>query len=143
MTWIMNSDQSPKAMHLYHQLNLALCAAVPVALLLSPSVLNTPVDLAMGVAIPVHFLFGGHGVVTDYFKKVPWFWGGAGREAFVRAGRVGLVAMAGATMLGLLKLNLQGPGLTEAVKELWRSKPEGHAEGKAASKQYLPGFLHW
>ena len=137
MTWIMNSDLSPKAMHLYHQLNLGLCAAVPVALALSPSVFNTPVDLAMGVAIPVHFLFGGHGVVTDYFKKIPWFWGGAGREAFVQFGRVGLVAMTGVTMIGLLKLNLQGPGLTEAVKELWRTPPEGKAP-----KKYLPGFLH-
>lgn len=138
MTWIMNSDLSPSAMHLYHKLNLGLCAAVPVALVLSPSSLNMPVDLAMGVAIPVHFLFGGHGVVTDYFKKIPWFWGGAGREAFIQFGRVSLVAMTGVTMVGLLKLNLQGPGLTEAVKELWRTQPEG----KAAPKKYLPSFLH-
>ena len=118
-------------MAIYHKLNLALCGMVPAALVLSPSMINFPIDLAMGFAIPVHFLIGGHGVVTDYAQKIikaKWFENGL---------RVGLLGLTAVTVVGLLKLNLQGPGLTEAVKDLWRPPPEGKPVRK-----YLPGFLY-
>ena len=81
-------------MAIYHKLNLALCGMVPAALVLSPSMINFPIDLAMGFAIPVHFLIGGHGVVTDYAQKIikaKWF------ENGLRVGLLGL-ALASAAM---------------------------------------------
>ena len=38
--------------------------------------------------------------------------------------RMVVTAITGLTMVGLTKLNLQGPGLSESVKSLWRAPPE-------------------
>ena len=65
---------------------------------------------------------------TEKIIKAKWFENGL---------RVGLLGLTAVTVVGLLKLNLQGPGLTEAVKDLWRPPPEGKPVRK-----YLPGFLH-
>ena len=75
------ADHSTGLSHLYHKLNIGLCALTPLALLLSPSAMNLPVDLALGVGIPVHFQISGHGLITDYapllfgngLGKAVWF----------------------------------------------------------------------
>lgn len=36
--------------------------------------------------------------------------------------RVGALASTGIMLLGLLKLNVMGPGLTASVKELWKKE---------------------
>lgn len=41
--------------------------------------------------------------------------------------RVGLVVVTAATILGLLKLNVQGPGLTGSLKQMWKA-PEKKSE---------------
>ena len=41
---------------------------------------------------------------------------------YVHAGgaRLGALASTSIALLGLMRLNLQGPGITETVKQLWR-----------------------
>jgi succinate dehydrogenase (ubiquinone) membrane anchor subunit len=82
----------------------------PVALALSPSLLNFPVDLALGIVLPIHAHIGMQGVVEDYVPR-----------GTLRAGaKIGVAVLTVTTLLGLMKLNLCGPGLTESVKSLWR-----------------------
>jgi hypothetical protein len=38
------------------------------------------------------------------------------------AARVGLVVMTAATVLGLLKLNVAGPGLSVSLKQMWKTE---------------------
>jgi succinate dehydrogenase (ubiquinone) membrane anchor subunit len=102
---------------LHHKINLALLGLAPVAFVLSPSAMNMPIDLALGIALPVHGHIGMNMVVTDYAKKVVGK-GGVGPA------RVALAGFTGVTLLGLLKLNLTGPGITETVKSVWRPKKD-------------------
>ena len=74
-----------------------------------------PFDLLIGIALPMHGHIGMNLVATDYVGKI------AGKAA-VGPFRMGMAAVTGATMLGLLKLNLTGPGITESVKSFWRPK---------------------
>ena len=61
---------------------------------------------------------GSHDVISDYAKKITkakWF------DQMLRKGVAGMTVL---TLLGLLRLNLQGPGLAESFKSLWRAPPE-------------------
>ena len=80
-------------------------------MVLSPSVFNKPIDLALGVVIPLHSNIGLNYVISDY---VP--------QALRTASRAGVAGLTLVTVLGLLKLNTSGPGLTETLKSLWREK---------------------
>ena len=82
-------------------------------MILSPTILNLPVDLAMGLIIPVHMNIGLSGVIEDYVPK-------AQRSAAFTA----LLAVTGVTALGLLKINLCGAGIAESLKSLWRTPPK-------------------
>ena len=62
-------------------------------------------------------------------RKAPWprlsLFRPPGKSASVQyALRMVVTAITGLTMVGLTKLNLQGPGLSESVKSLWRAPPE-------------------
>lgn len=113
---LVNADQSSASLKLYHYVNLALLGATPVAFAVSPSPLTLPLDLFLGVAFPVHAHIGMNCVISDYAKK---FFG----SAAVGPARVGMLGVTTITTLGLLRLNLQGPGLIETIKGLWR-KPK-------------------
>lgn len=116
--FVTGADSSTGLSHLYHKLNWAICGLTPLALLLSPSAVNLPVDLALGVGIPVHFQISGHMLVTDY---APLLLGALGKTAGVQnALRLAVTATTAITLVGLAKLNLQGPGLTETIKSVWR-----------------------
>lgn len=54
-------------------------------------------------------------VITDYAAKL------MGKGARGPA-QVGMLAFTGVSMVGLTKLNLAGPGVTETVKSLWRKQ---------------------
>jgi len=54
-------------------------------------------------------------VITDYAEKV--FGKGARSGA-----RVAMLAFTGVSMIGLTKLNVAGPGITETVKSIWYKK---------------------
>jgi len=86
-----------------------------VAFVLSPSKLNMPVDLALGVALPLHGHIGMNYVITDYATKM---FGSSARGP----ARVCMAGITGITMIGLTKLNVSGPGITETVKSLWYRK---------------------
>lgn len=97
---------------IYHWTSVGLTVAAPVALVLSPSILNWPVDMAVGFIIPVHSHIGMNMVIEDYVPRGP------PRQA----ARVALWIVSFFLFLGLLKVNLCGPGVTESVKSLWRKK---------------------
>lgn len=115
-TILFKTDHTTFGMHLYHKVNMALIGLGPIALVLSPSSFSFPMDLALGVLIPLHSHLGSNDVVSDYAKKVTkaaWF------ENGLRRGVFGMTVL---TFLGLLKLNLQGPGISEGIKSLWRPR---------------------
>jgi succinate dehydrogenase (ubiquinone) membrane anchor subunit len=72
--------------------------------------MNMPVDLALGILFPFHSHVALNYVITDYVPK-------AGRSA----ARAALLAATVIAAAGLLKLNVEGPGLTETIKSLWRA----------------------
>lgn len=84
-----------------------------MALILSPSSLNMPVDLALGVLFPVHAHVAMNSVITDYADKF------FGKGAMMPC-RVLMLGITAATILGFARLNLTGDGLTESVKGIWR-----------------------
>lgn len=97
----------------YHASGLALAVLAPVAFAVSPSAMNMPVDLALGVLFPFHSHVALNYVITDYVPP-------AGRTA----ARGALLAASIIAAAGLLKLNIEGPGLTETIKSLWRAPKE-------------------
>ena len=110
---ITHPDAHAKALAYYHTLNVALVAAAPIAVLAHPSPLSTPVDLAIGIALPIHAHVGMMNVISDYAPKISKH-----AAAPMRASMAGLTAV---TIAGLLRLNLQGAGITETAKSLWRT----------------------
>uniref|UniRef100_M4BRN0 Succinate dehydrogenase [ubiquinone] cytochrome b small subunit n=1 Tax=Hyaloperonospora arabidopsidis (strain Emoy2) TaxID=559515 RepID=M4BRN0_HYAAE len=95
-----------------HMTNVGLMAAVPLAFVLSPSPLALPVDLAIGVLVPVHAHIGMNNVISDYVPK--------NVRTLARLGWLGATSL---MLLGLLRVNLEGPGITEVVKTIWRESP--------------------
>ena len=75
--------------------------------------LNYPIDLALAVTIPLHAHIGMNWLISDY---VP--------PSSRKVSRFVLAGLTAATVAGLLKLNYDGPGITESVKGLWRGKGE-------------------
>ena len=96
----------------YHKSMIALAVLTPVSFAMSPSMLNKPIDLALGVLFPVHSHIGLNYVISDYVPK-----------AFRSIARVGLAGVTAVTTIGLLQLNIGGVGMTETIKGLWR-KPK-------------------
>ena len=104
--------QHASQIELYHYSHIALLAGIPAALVLSPSVLVMPLDMALGLLLPWHAHVGLVNVSDDYVPR-PY-------RALARGGLLLLSALA---TLGLLKINLCGAGITESVKSLWRQPP--------------------
>ena len=77
--------------------SLGLTAIIPAALLLEPSSLVYPLDLALGVLLPVHMHLGMRDVVRDYVPRPQ-----AGMA------QIGLWVVSVVTALGLTKLNFNG-----------------------------------
>ena len=101
---------------LHHKINFALVGLAPISFGLGGA-FQVPFDLLLGIALPLHGHIGMNLVATDYAKK---FFG----KSAVGPTRVVLAGITVATTLGLLKLNLAGPGLTETIKSFWRPKPQ-------------------
>jgi succinate dehydrogenase (ubiquinone) membrane anchor subunit len=105
----INADKPAKFVKIYHMTTFASLGLFPLALALSPSLMNMPVDLAMGVVFPIHGHIGFNYVISDYVPKPAQ---GAARGALL-----GITAI---TLLGLLKLNVADDGITETVKAMWK-----------------------
>ena len=107
----INADKPAKFVKLYHLTTYACLGLLPVALL-APSAMNMPVDLVMGVVFPVHGHIGFNYIISDYVPK-----------AARGSARTFLLGVTGITLLGLLKLNTVGDGMTQTVMSMWK-KPE-------------------
>lgn len=88
---------------------MVLAVATPLAFLL-PSSFILPIDVTLGVLFPLHSHVALNTVITDYVPK-----------SARNPARIALLAVTIITAAGLLKLNLQGPGLTDSIKSLWRA----------------------
>lgn len=97
----------------YELSNYGLAAAVPVGVMSSKDgLLHKTADWTLALAVPVHMHITTNALVTDY---VPTRFRGPVRAAILGASLV--------TYLGIMKVNLAGPGLVETVKTLWRKQP--------------------
>ena len=96
-------------MRVHHAGNLAMAGLVPAAYFTPQgSQLQKPVDLALGVVGPVHSHIAMNMVLSDYCPP-----------ALRGVARAGLLGMTGVALVGLLKLNVEGPGITGALRQLW------------------------
>jgi len=68
-----------------------------------------PIDLALGVVLPIHSHIALNFVVSDYVPKAS--------APAVRAGLLGVTLL---TIAGLTKLSMQGEGVTRTAKRLWK-----------------------
>jgi len=98
---------------IYHSTALALAVLTPAAFALSPSPLNMPIDIVLGVLFPLHSHVALNYVVSDYVPK--------GSRPLARGLILGATVVA---LAGIFKLNLYGPGLTESIKSMWRKPAE-------------------
>mmetsp|Transcript_19233 Transcript_19233/g.40346 ORF Transcript_19233/g.40346 Transcript_19233/m.40346 type:complete len:120 (+) Transcript_19233:223-582(+) len=119
MSWLLKAaDTAPGSMKVHHATNIALAAMTPAAVFLpKDSSFLKPVDLALGVALPLHGHITMNMVVSDYVPPAA--------RSVARAGLFGLTTV---TVLGLLNLNLRGPGLTKCVKQLWADEKPAAAK---------------
>jgi succinate dehydrogenase (ubiquinone) membrane anchor subunit len=107
----MAADEGAISTKVYHSVNMGILVLTPMAFALAPSKWVLPVDLALGLALPLHMHIGMNYVITDYSKKFL----GLSRGTC----QVAMVGVTGMTVLGLTNLNLRGPGITETIKSLW------------------------
>jgi len=98
----------------FHYSSIALVGLIPVALLLSPSSVVFPIDVALGFLIPFHGHLGMSLILQDYVT-------GEGAKSIAN---ILLWVVSLLTALGLFRLNLSGPGLTDTVKILWKKKSD-------------------
>jgi succinate dehydrogenase (ubiquinone) membrane anchor subunit len=103
--YVLDSSQQ----ELYHYTHYSLAALTPVALILSPSFLNIPVDLALGVALPLHFSMGLIQITEDYVPRP--------QQHLVK---IIVYIVCSLSFIGLLKINLCGAGITESFKAIYR-----------------------
>mmetsp|Transcript_31752 Transcript_31752/g.61170 ORF Transcript_31752/g.61170 Transcript_31752/m.61170 type:complete len:129 (-) Transcript_31752:458-844(-) len=113
---ILKADTLP--MKLIHQSSWACAGLFPLGMYMGPGILSWPVDMALGVALPVHSHIMMNNVISDYAPKI------SKSPLFLSGMRCGLLGLTGVTMLGFLKLNLGGQGVTETVKQMWRPKKD-------------------
>ena len=85
-----------------------------------PNSFSLPIDYALAFIFPLHSHIALNYVISDYVPK-----------AIRGAARGGLLAATVVTIAGLLKLTYDGPGLTETIKALWKTK---EVDTKAAKK---------
>jgi succinate dehydrogenase (ubiquinone) membrane anchor subunit len=111
---ILNADSGSMASSGYHKINLVIMGLTPVCFALSPSPIAMPLDIALGVALPLHAHIGMNYVITDYVPKLS--------KGAVGPARLVMLALTTTTVLGLLKVNVMGEGMTETVKKLWRGE---------------------
>ena len=104
------------AVKVYHRVNLALLGATPLALATDNTALSFPVDMALGLMFAMHGHIGMNYVITDYAPKIS--------KGIVGPCRIAMLGLTAFTVLGLLKLNTTGEGLTETLKKLWRGLPK-------------------
>jgi len=106
---VIDADSSKPLNKIYHSTGIVLAVLTPAAFILSPSFINYPIDLTLGILFPLHSHVALNYVITDYVPK--------SSRPLARGLVLAATIIAAA---GILKLNMTGPGLTETIKSLWR-----------------------
>ncbi len=110
----ITADTVTSAMRVHHVGNMAMAGLVPAAYFTpAGSQLQKPVDLALGVVAPVHSHITMNMVLSDYCPP-----------ALRGVARAGLLGVTGVALVGLFKLNVEGPGITGALRQLWAPPAE-------------------
>jgi len=104
--------------------SFALAVLIPVAFVLSPSVLNKPVDALLMIAIPFHGHLGLSVVIEDYCH---------GNFLVIMKGLQWVITVV--TVLGFFGLLSSGVGIVEPIKSLWRKPKQETSEKKPANHQ--------
>lgn len=112
LTSFIAADQTLAQTKFYHRTNLAVLLLTPAAIILHPSPLSFPVDVALAIVFPIHAHMGMNWIFTDYVPGSP-----------TGAARMALFAVSVLATLGLLKVSLVGPGITGTLKAFWK-EPE-------------------
>ncbi|CAL54960.1 Succinate dehydrogenase [ubiquinone] cytochrome b small subunit, CybS [Ostreococcus tauri] len=108
MSAVLAADRGRAMMKIYHGSSIALAALTPTAMAIEGG--SAPIDLALGVALPVHSHIALNFIISDYVPK-------SARGAT----RAATLALTAATAIGLFRLNAQGEGITRTAKSLWRA----------------------
>lgn len=90
---------------------MALAVLTPLAFVISPSKMNMPIDISLGILFPLHAHIALNAIVSDY---VP--------VAYRSVARPTLLGVTVITLAGLIRLNFTGAGITETIKSVWRKK---------------------
>ena len=106
---LVSNFQNMSSREIYHYTSIFLAGATPLCIALSPSLLNAPIDFTLGLAVPIHSHYGLKGVFEDYIP-----------HPFRGTSILLLYILTSLTIIGLLKINLCGVGITESVKSLWK-----------------------
>lgn len=106
-------ESSSKMTHYFHNTGYALIFIVPVSFAISPSIFNLPLDLALGFMFPLHSFIGCNYVISDYVPK-----------ALRGPMRMFVLGATVITLAGLLRLNITGGGITNAIKSMWADPPK-------------------
>mmetsp|Transcript_882 Transcript_882/g.525 ORF Transcript_882/g.525 Transcript_882/m.525 type:complete len:149 (+) Transcript_882:42-488(+) len=109
-----SADESSFINKYFHKSGAALILLSPLALIL-PAKEAFPVDLLLGVVIPFHSHVALNIIVSDYVPK-----------QYRSGSRFGILALTLLAAGGILKLNLEGPGLTGTIKALWADKKKAN-----------------
>lgn len=108
----------------YHASSVALAVLFPAGLILSPSFLVIPVDLALGIALPLHSHIGLVQIIEDYVPR-----------QYQNVSKLVLTLVSTVAFVGLFKINLCGSGISESFKSLWRNGAKQHEQKLKQIKQ--------
>ncbi|KAJ9524605.1 CybS-domain-containing protein [Haematococcus lacustris] len=113
---VLAADIAGHQFHRAHEYaNYALAGATPLAIVSKKDgFLQRVADLGFAVAIPVHMHIGMNACITDYLPSAA--------RGVARAGLLGATVV---SVVGLLKINIMGPGVTQTVKGLWHRPGAG------------------
>ena len=93
---------------------MASLALIPGALVLAPAGMSFPIDVVLGIVLPVHSHIGMNYVLRDYVPKIS--------RAALGPTRIVWLAFTAATFIGLNVLNFTGAGITPTVLALWKGE---------------------
>lgn len=102
-----------------------MLVALPFNIAFGPSMITMPIDIALGVVIPVHAHIGLNACAADY---IPKFAPSGAAEGLLFASRCAILGTTTVIMLGLFDLNMGGKGITGVLKALWTEAPHHHDE---------------
>merc|ERR1711990_953024 len=103
---VVAADYSGTALKYFHKTNILVIGLTPIAFLLPDTgVATMACNVTLGILYPLHGHIGMAGCLTDYVPKIS--------KGLLPPARMALLGITGITLLGLLKLNVSGEGMTK------------------------------